>query len=143
MGKLQLPKNRSQSELNRLRTYETQKLMEDNGYNPIEAMMALAQDDTIVDPEFKFNCHKELAKYYSPQLRAVDVSGGMDNSMKITVINFSQQPTQEKLVQDEQAKIASGDNEPVDAEFEDVTNDEKEDDGTSDTPAVETADVPI
>lgn len=89
MPKLEIRKKDSTAEVNRRKAAMTQELMENAGYNPIEAMMEMAQDDGIQDVQFKFSIHRELAKYYSPQLRAVDVTGGMDNSLNITVVNYT------------------------------------------------------
>ncbi|HIG58835.1 MAG TPA: hypothetical protein EYQ21_05520 [Flavobacteriales bacterium] len=98
MPKLEIQKRSNQAEANMRRAAETQKLMDDAGYNPIEAMMTLAQDDGITDNQFKFLIHKELAKYSTPQLRAVDISGGMDNSLNVTVINF-EAPSSNKAIE--------------------------------------------
>jgi len=59
------------------RTQETRDLLDSMGLNPIEklakvAEMAMQKDDL----QLAGNMYKELAKYYAPQLKAVEVSTG-------------------------------------------------------------------
>ncbi len=91
MPKLTLPnKTANQSELLRKRSQHVQEIMEEQGYNPIEALIDMAADKNITDPEIKFKVHKELAGYYAPKLRSVDLTGGTDNSVTVKIKQFTQ-----------------------------------------------------
>lgn len=55
------------------RTEEIQALFKRRGFNPLNRMMTIAQDTTI-DISIRAQMLKELAKYFAPQLKAVEVN---------------------------------------------------------------------
>lgn len=63
-------------------------VMEERGYNPIEALMDIAEDDEN-SIKIRIDAHKELAKYYAPQLKAIDVNANVKSGINISVVNFS------------------------------------------------------
>lgn len=71
---------------------QAQKAMLDVGYNPIEAMIMMAQDECLeLDPMDRFKMHQELAGYAAPKLRAVNVDSpddGKSGPTSITIKEF-------------------------------------------------------
>ena len=63
-------------------------VMEERGYNPIEALMDIAEDEEN-SIKIRIDAHKELAKYYAPQLKAMDVNASVKSGISISVVNFS------------------------------------------------------
>ena len=54
-------------------------------YHPVVAMAAVANDKTA-DPILRFQAHKEVAKYVSPQLKSIEMSnpdGTLQNTLTI------------------------------------------------------------
>ena len=47
------------------------------GYNPLTELLNLAHSDTTTANE-KITCHKEIAQYVNPKLKAVEHSGNID-----------------------------------------------------------------
>jgi hypothetical protein len=45
-------------------------------YHPLIAMLDMASDDKMED-QIVFNCHKEIARYIEPQLKAVEHRGSV------------------------------------------------------------------
>jgi len=58
-------------------------------YHPLLAMVEMAHD-TSVEDSIKFNCHKELARYVAPQLKAVEVRTSSDELPKVSVSLFAE-----------------------------------------------------
>lgn len=57
-------------------------------HNPIEELIRLSRDENIT-PLLKLQCEKELAKYYAPQLRAVEHTGKDGESLASNInVNF-------------------------------------------------------
>ena len=81
--------------------------MEENGYNPIQALMEIAEDkDTPL--KLKIDAHKELLKYYAPQLKAVDVNATSKSGVTVNIVNFANRVESAKgITSEEGAKIAS------------------------------------
>jgi len=63
-------------------------LKRDPSYHPIVAMFEMSQD-TKLDPVLRFNAYKEVAKYFEPQLKAIEVKGQLDSVQTITVELFN------------------------------------------------------
>jgi len=64
-----------------------QTMMDDAGYNPIESMMEMTKlpNLTVTD---KISLHKELAKYYAPQLKSVEVDVVGELGIQVHVLRF-------------------------------------------------------
>jgi hypothetical protein len=56
----------------------------DNNYNPILEMMRMGMDENT-KPELRFGCNKELAKYYVPQLKSIELSQAKENPLKFVI----------------------------------------------------------
>ncbi len=69
------------------RTEEIRTVMDEAGYNPIEAMMEIACDDNV-NVKTRALLHKELATYYAPKQRAVDMNMKVSGGINITVNKF-------------------------------------------------------
>ena len=54
------------------------------GYDPIMEMAKIALNEQHT-PELRMSANKEIAKYVYPALRAVEHSGGMEDSLEVTV----------------------------------------------------------
>lgn len=70
---------------------EAKALMESAGYNPIVAMMEMAQDKEIPS-RCRLECHKELVKYYYPAMGSVPSSEGANQSsgnVYVQIQNFN------------------------------------------------------
>jgi len=64
------------------RTVELEHLLAERfpGYDPVVAMAEMANDDSL-DDSLRASCHKEVAKYCRPQLKAIEHSttgGGIE-----------------------------------------------------------------
>lgn len=68
------------------KTRVVREMMDERGYNPIEAMMDIAQDPTSA-PELRFQANKELARFYAPQLKAVEVTTQAE-PMAVNIVRF-------------------------------------------------------
>lgn len=80
-----------------------QALFETKNYNPIKELidMVNAKDENkkyIYDANFRKELHLELARYYAPTMKAVEITGSMDTTIKIVVQNFSDKTTEQKNV---------------------------------------------
>ena len=53
-------------------------------YHPLVEMARVANDEDA-DPQMRFNANKEVAKYTTPQLKAVEHSGSIDGHTTVTV----------------------------------------------------------
>jgi hypothetical protein len=62
--------------------------MEEHGYNPIQALMEIAEDDDT-PLKLRVDAHKELLKYYAPQLKAVDVNATTKQGVTVNIVNFA------------------------------------------------------
>ncbi len=54
------------------------------GWHPVVQMAEIANDDTQTI-ELRFNAAKEVAKYVTPQLKAVEVTGDETSPLQVTV----------------------------------------------------------
>lgn len=45
-------------------------------YDPVMAMAAIAQDDSV-EIQHRVTCHKEVAQYFRPKLRATEIRGSI------------------------------------------------------------------
>jgi len=59
-------------------------LKRDPTYHPIVAMFEMSKDEKL-DPILRFNAYKEVAKYFEPQLKAIELKGTIDTTETITV----------------------------------------------------------
>lgn len=76
------------------RTIEVQKMLDELGCNPIEGMVQIAKEamvEAAANPDFKnkkealklaADLYTNLAKYYAPQLKAVEVTGDANNPLE-------------------------------------------------------------
>ncbi len=53
-------------------------------YHPVIAMAVMANDKRT-DETLRFNAHKEVAKYFEPQLKGIEHKGHIDTTETITV----------------------------------------------------------
>jgi len=53
--------------------YKERIAKRDPSFHPIEAMYDIWDNETL-DPALRFNALKEMAKYFEPQLKAIEVS---------------------------------------------------------------------
>ena len=58
------------------------QIMEKAGFNPIRRMMALAKDESV-EAHIRAQMVKELAKYHSPQLKAIEISGNPEKPLEV------------------------------------------------------------
>lgn len=72
------------------RLNETRELMEQVGYNPIEAMIEMARDANV-DSRVRASLHKDLAQYYTPKYRPAgeDGAGGGASGISVKVNKFT------------------------------------------------------
>lgn len=67
------------------------EMMNEMGYNPIEKMVQQAfrlEMEEEKDEPLLLQIHKELAKYFTPQMRSVDVNINQNNSMTVNILRF-------------------------------------------------------
>lgn len=82
-------------------------VMEERGYNPIEALIDIAEDDEN-SIKIRIDAHKELAKYYAPQLKSMDVNANVKSGINISVVNFSKKISlAQGVTSDEGAQIGA------------------------------------
>jgi len=70
------------------KTRAVKALMEQHDYSPIEAMITVAKDKSQ-DMNLRVSCHKELARYVAPQLKAVDIQHAGDHSITVELVQFT------------------------------------------------------
>lgn len=74
------------------------------GYDPIEEMIALAQDeDTPID--LKVRIHKEIAEYTVPKLRSIDINANVTTGLTVNVVKFSDKVLMNGVKELEDAEI--------------------------------------
>jgi hypothetical protein len=54
-------------------------------YHPLLAMAEIANDESV-DQSMRFMAHKEVAQYVAPKLKAIEHSGGVDVTPKVSLI---------------------------------------------------------
>lgn len=87
MGRL-VPRDLNKQE----RAQAIQSMMDIAGYNPIEAMMELVKSSNVTI-EHQIALHKELAKYYAPQLKSVEVDVGIHGEgFQLHVVQYTKEP---------------------------------------------------
>lgn len=59
-----------------MRSLSAREIFDKLGYNPIADLVKIRL--TSDDAQIQAQCAKELAKYFIPQLKAVEMSGGLD-----------------------------------------------------------------
>lgn len=96
--KLDVTKAEITQTLREQETAQVRKLMDDAGYNPIEAMMEMAQDE-MVDRKIRLSLHKELAQYYAPKLKSVDVSHKGNVGIQVQVLRYTEDTDPDKLAE--------------------------------------------
>lgn len=69
-------------------------MMAARNYDPVKELidMALSKDaegNYIYDAEFRKNIHTELIPYVAPKLKATEITGSVDMSIKISVVKFN------------------------------------------------------
>ena len=52
-------------------------------YNPLSELLKLAHDNETTNSE-KISCHKEIAQYVHPKLKAIEMTGEVDHEFTIT-----------------------------------------------------------
>lgn len=73
------------------------QIMEEMGYNPIKRLVEIAGELQDLPEEFRdrameVGIAKELAKYYSPTMRAVDVNISQNSQMTVNITRFDYGP---------------------------------------------------
>ena len=79
--------------------YLATQYMEERGYNPIEKLMDLddevsAEDEP--DRNLQFQIRKEMAKYFTPQVRSMDVNINQNHSMTVNILKFDDDDEEEE-----------------------------------------------
>lgn len=69
-------------------TLHARARMEEKGYDPLDALIDIAEDDDT-PLKLKIDAHKELMKYYAPQLKAIDVNARSSTGVTVNVVNFA------------------------------------------------------
>ena len=54
------------------------------GWHPVVQMAEIANDETL-SVQDRFNAAKEVARYVTPQLKAVELTGDTDSPLQVTV----------------------------------------------------------
>ena len=57
------------------------------GYHPVIKMADIAMDESN-DVQLRANMHKEVAKYVTPQLKAIEHSGPDGQQLQIGIVQF-------------------------------------------------------
>jgi hypothetical protein len=70
------------------KTRAIKEMMDKHNYSPIESMIAIAKDKKQ-DIVLRVSCHKELARYVAPQLKAVEIEQSGDRGITIELVQFS------------------------------------------------------
>jgi len=70
------------------KTRAVKEMMDKHKYSPIEAMIMVAKDKKQ-DMTMRVSCHKELARYVAPQLKAVDIEQSGDHSITVELVQFT------------------------------------------------------
>lgn len=67
--------------------YDARAMMIKQGFDPIQAMMRVAQKaEAEGDDALAMSGYKEIAKYYAPQLKAMEVTGAGGQALTLQVI---------------------------------------------------------
>lgn len=71
------------------------------GYHPLMAIADIAHSGAANDDvKLKFDCHKTIAEYVLPKLRAVEHSGEVNQQRRVIVQLFQEDITDAQLVED-------------------------------------------
>jgi hypothetical protein len=63
-------------------------------YHPIVAIADIAHSsDDDVDSRLKYDCHKTIAKYVEPELKAIELKVGADQGRRVTISLFEDNKT--------------------------------------------------
>lgn len=73
------------------------------GYHPLLSIAEIAHTDAARDDlQLQFSCHKTIAEYILPKLRAVEHSGAVENQRRVIVQLFRDDIEDGQLVEDKQ-----------------------------------------
>lgn len=72
------------------------------GYHPLLSIARIAHD-VGADLKLQFECHRTIAKYVEPELKSMEIKGGLENISRVTVSLFDPtQPIEGEYVEIEQ-----------------------------------------
>ena len=60
------------------------------GYHPILAIAEMAHSTEIHDERLKFDCHKTIVKYVTPELKSIEVKAEIKDSRRVIVSMFQE-----------------------------------------------------
>jgi hypothetical protein len=67
--------------------YDARAMMDAQGFDPIQAMMRVAQKaEAEGDGPLAMSGYKEIAKYYAPQLKAIEITGAGGQALTLQVV---------------------------------------------------------
>ena len=69
------------------------------GYHPLLAIAEIAHEKSSDDVQLQFNCHKTIAEYILPKLRAVEHSGSVENQRRVIVQLFQNDIEDAQLIE--------------------------------------------
>lgn len=69
------------------------------GYHPLLAIAEIAHEKSSDDVQLQFNCHKTIAEYVLPKLRAVEHSGSVENQRRVIVQLFQNDIEDAQLIE--------------------------------------------
>ena len=76
------------------------------GYHPLLAIAEIAHEKSSDDVQLQFNCHKTIAEYILPKLRAVEHSGSVENQRRVIVQLFQDDIEDGQLVDKEETGLS-------------------------------------
>lgn len=76
------------------------------GYHPLLAIAEIAHEKSSDDVQLQFNCHKTIAEYVLPKLRAVEHSGSVENQRRVIVQLFQNDIEDAQLVDKEETGLS-------------------------------------
>lgn len=91
------------------------------GYHPVLAIVEMAHDPQLANnPELRFHCHKTVARYVSPELKAVEVNVGSTAHRRVTVSLFDEvEVVDAEIIEDPAVAVIVADYETVGENIED------------------------
>lgn len=69
---------------------QAREIMDKHGYNPIEALIEIATDEENTPLDLRIQSHKELCKYYAPQLKSMDVNHAIKGSISFKLMSYAE-----------------------------------------------------
>ena len=76
------------------------------GYHPLLAIAEIAHEKVGDDVQLEFNCHKTIAEYILPKLRAVEHSGAVETQRRVIVQLFQNDIEDGQLVDKEEVGLS-------------------------------------